>query len=593
MSVNFDLSSIPENSGVYLMFDKDNNIIYIGKAINLKNRINSYFKNNKDEKVKSLVSNISNIDYIITDNEIEALILENTLIKKFKPKYNILLKDDKELPYIKITVKDKYPKILPAKKILNDGSKYYGPYYNLSKMYEIKNIIERLFPVKNCDIPVYKDKPCLYYHLNQCLAPCISYVSSEEYREMINNVCNFLEGKTENIINDLNYKMQKYSDNLEFEKASEIRDNIKLLRKYLDKQKVISNPEDFYDVIGYYYETNHIVLQLFQIREGKLINKINFDYEYNNQKIDELLSNFIFNYYEKTQNFPNEIIIETLPSDITILKKWFISKFGKNIEFTIPKESHKRELLNMVNKNCQLYLDSLNKNHDFLVSKKGIYELKEYLGLENLPLRIEGFDISHIQGTNVVASMVVFENGKPKKSDYRRFKISIEGKPNDFASIYEVIKRRYLKVKNENLYIPELILIDGGKGQLNSALESLRDINFKYKDIISLAKKQEEIFLPNKKDYIILPRNSFALKLIQKVRDEAHRFAITFHKNIRNTKMIKSILDDVKGIGNKRKKFLIDTFETIDNIKNASIEDLVKIGKLPLNIAQELYNKLR
>lgn len=593
MSINLDLSAIPENPGVYLMFDSDNNIIYIGKAVNLKNRVKSYFQNNKDDKTRALVSNIFNIDYIVTDNEIEALILESTLIKKIKPKYNILLKDDKELPYIKITMKDKYPQIIHAKRIINDGSKYYGPYYNLSTMYEIKNLIEKLFPVKNCDVPVYKDRPCLYYHLNQCLAPCIDYVSSEKYKEMISSVCDFLDGKTKNIINSLNSKMEKYAENLEFEKASEMRDNIKLLRKYLDKQKIISKPEDFYDVIGYYHELNHIVLQVFQIREGKLINKVNFDYEYNNQNMSELFSNFIFNYYEKTQNFPNEIIIDILPNDIDILKSWLFSKSSKNIKFTIPQKSYKRDLLNMVNKNCNLYLENLNKNHEFLVAKKGVYELKEYLGLENLPLRIEGFDISHIQGTNTVASMVVFENGKPKKSDYRKFKISIEGKPNDFASMYEVVKRRYSKVKEEELHIPELILIDGGKGQLSSAIEALKDIKFKYKNIISLAKKQEEVFLPNKKDSILLPRESFALKLIQKVRDESHRFAITFHRNLRNNKMTKSILDEIKGIGIKRKKLLIEKFPSIDDLSNASIDDLVKIGKLPLNTAQELYNKLR
>ncbi|GIW22364.1 MAG: UvrABC system protein C [Candidatus Sericytochromatia bacterium] len=591
MNTRINLSAIPENPGVYMMIDNLNNIIYIGKAVNLKNRIKSYFQNNKDDKTKSLVENIHNIDYIITDNEIEALILESTLIKKFKPKYNILLKDNKELPYIKITIKDKYPKILEAKKITNDGSKYYGPYHNLSTMHEIKNLIEKLFPVKNCDIPVYKDRPCLYYHLNQCLAPCINYVSSEEYKSMIDKVCELLEGKTKSIIKELNSKMNVYSENLQFEKAAEIRDNINLLNKYFDKQKIISNPDDFYDVIGYHIDFNHIVLQVFQIREGKIINKINFDYQYDNENINDLLSNFIFNYYNKTQNFPNEIIINDLPSDIDILQSWLYSISNKKIKFTLPKKSDKRKILDMVNKNCHLYLENLKKNNEFLVSKKGPHELKEYLNLTCLPTIIEAFDISHIQGTNTVASMIVFENGKVKKSGYRKFKLSIEGNPNDFASMYEVIKRRYSKVSKEN--IPDLILIDGGKGQLNSALQALKDINFTYKNIIAIAKKQEEIFLPNQKESIILPKNSFALKLIQNVRDEAHRFAITFHKNLRNNKMLKSLLDDIKGIGPKRKKFLIENFENISNLSNLSLEELVKIGKLPLNVAKELYNKLR
>ncbi|MFN8671618.1 MAG: excinuclease ABC subunit UvrC [Candidatus Sericytochromatia bacterium] len=592
---NINLEPLPEKSGVYLMYNKENTVIYVGKAINLKNRVKSYFQNKEhNEKTKALVSNIDRYDFIVTDNEVEALILENNLIKKFKPKYNILLKDDRYYPYIKITLKDTYPQVLPARKIEKDGAKYYGPYPTMSSMYEVKSLVERMFPVKFCETPVYKDRPCLYYHLKQCLAPCISWVEEKIHREMIGHVCTFLDGKTDGITAKLTEEMLKSAENLDFERAANLRDLIKSLERYNEKQKIITSPDINQDIIGTFFDKDNIFCQVFQVREGKLIGKIDFNYLIKDeQNIEDFMSNFLVEYYEKTENIPSEIIIETFSSDFQIVEKWLSTKKGKKVKINQAQKGQKKELLEMVIKNAELYSQKLKSDNNFQVSRQGVLELKEYLNLNFMPLKIEGFDISHMQGTNTVASMVVFENGKPKKSEYRKFKINFsEGEPNDFASMYEVVYRRYRRVLNENLERPDLILIDGGKGQLSSAMQALSDLKYPYKAVISLAKRLEEVFLPNQKEPINIPENSYALKLLQNVRDESHRFAITFHRDLRGKSMTKSFLDDIKGIGKERKKYLLDVFETMGNIKNASIEELIKKGKLPEKVAKELHEKL-
>jgi excinuclease ABC subunit C len=593
---NINLASLPERPGVYIMYNIEDTVIYVGKAINLKNRVRTYFQNrDQGEKVRAMVSNIHRYDYFVTDNEVEALMLESNLIKKFKPKYNILLKDDRELPYIKITFKDKYPKVLPCRKMVKDGSKYYGPYPTMSTMYEVKALVERMFPVKACDVPVYKDRPCLYYHMKQCLAPCISWVSSEEHKQMIEQVCLFLEGKTGSSIEKLQEEMEGAAERLDFERAATLRDLIKSLSRYMEKQKIVTSPGVEHDIIGTYTENDTICCEIFQVRDGKLIGKIDFNYQVNqNETMEEFLATFITNYYQKTENIPVEIIVEKMPQDYQIIEAWLSEKKHKKVKLNEPVKGHKKQFLELVIKNAQVYFDRLKSDHSFQVSRSGVLELKKYLGLESLPRKIEGFDISHMQGRQTVASMVVFEDGKPKKSEYRKFKINFsEGEPNDFASMYEVVYRRYKRVLAEGLEQPDLILIDGGKGQLSSALKALNDLNYPYKGIIGLAKREEEVFLPGEKVSVILPVNSFALKLIQHVRDEAHRFAITFHRKLRGQKMLKSFLDDVPGIGSKRKKVLLEKFGSLEKINEISVQDLIETGKLPKNVAEELYARLR
>lgn len=595
MKTEINLSSLPDKPGVYLMYNSDDTVIYVGKAINLKNRVRSYFQNrDQGDKVRRMVSNIDHYDYFITDNEVEALILESTLIKKFKPKYNILLKDDRELPYIKITLKDDYPKILPCRKMIKDGSKYFGPYPTMSTMYEVKSLVERMFPVKSCDIPVYKDKPCLYYHLKQCLAPCISWVSSQEHKAMINDVCNFLEGNIEASVEKLTEEMLRAAERTDFERAANLRDIIKSLQRYTDKQKIITAPGTEQDIIGTFTENDLICCHVFQVRNGKLTGKLNFHYEYSAEKnkLEEFMDTFITEYYQKTDSIPQEVIVEKMPIDQEIIESWLSEKKGRKVKLTEPQKGHKKEILELVIKNATEYIIRLKSDHSFQVSKTGMTELKKYLSMNSLPRKIEGFDISHTQGTNTVASMVVFEDGKAKKSEYRKFKINFsEGEPNDYASIYEVVYRRYKRVLENNLEQPDLILIDGGKGQLSSALKALDDLNYPYKTVIGIAKKLEEVFIPESKFPIILKDNSFALKLLQHVRDESHRFSITFHRDLRNKQMTKSVLDEISGIGKVRKKKLIEEFGSVKKISEASLNDLIEKGKLPNNIAQEVYQK--
>ena len=593
---DINLTSLPEKPGVYLMYNSEDTVIYVGKAINLKNRVRSYFQNrDQGEKVRRMVANIHRYDYFVTTNEVEALILESTLIKKFKPKYNILLKDDRELPYIKVTFKDAYPKILPCRRMIKDGSKYFGPFPTMSAMYEVKSLVERMFPVKSCDVPVYKDRPCLYYHLKQCLAPCISWVSSKEHKDMVNEVCHFLEGNIEGSVEKLTQDMLKAAEREDFERAANLRDVVKSLQRYTEKQKIVTAPGTEQDILGLYIENDIICCQIFQVRNGKLTGKINFHYEYNPEKnkIDEFVGTFLTEYYQKTDGIPLEVIVQFMPMDDEIIEAWLSEKKGRKVKLIQPQKGHKKEMLDLVVQNAEEYSRRLKSDHTFQVSKTGMIEIKKYLSMDNLPRKIEGFDISHIQGKNTVASMVVFEDGKAKKSEYRKFKINFsEGEPNDYASMYEVIYRRYKRVMENNLDQPDIILIDGGKGQLSSAIKALDDLAYPYKTVIGIAKKLEEVFTPESKYPIILKDNSFALKLLQHVRDESHRFAINFHRSLRDKQMTKSALDEIQGIGKVRKKQLMEIYGSVKKISEATIDDLIKTGKLPQNVAKVVYDAL-
>ena len=373
-----------------------------------------------------------------------------------------------------------------------------------------------------------------------------------------------------------------------------MRDLIKSLSRYLEKQKIVTSPGIEHDIIGTFIENGTICCEIFQVRDGKLVGKLDFNYSFaENEKLEEFISTFLPNYYQKTDNIPTEILLETLPNDFQIIETWLSEKRRKKVKLAVPVKGNKKQLMELVIKNAMIYLERLKSDHSFQVSKSGVIELKKYLNLTNMPIKIEGFDISHMQGKNTVASMVVFEDGKPKKSEYRKFKINFsEGEPNDFASMYEVVYRRYRRVLDEGLERPDLILIDGGKGQLSSALKALDDLKYPYKGIIGLAKRLEEVFVPGQKQPIILPENSFALKLIQHVRDEAHRFAITFHRSLRAKSMVKSFLDDVPGIGATRRKKLIEKFGSLENLYDLSLEEIMNKGELPKNVAEKLFKKL-
>lgn len=541
---------VPTQPGCYLYYDKEGTIIYVGKAKNLKRRVYSYFhKQHESPKTNILVSQIEKLEYIITDSEVEALILESHLIKQHKPKYNILLKDDKKYPYFLITDED-FPRIqVVRKKNLNpDKGRFYGPYTDVGAMYATLDFLKRLFPLKQCKTPKFTNRPCLYYHIGKCLAPCQGKVTPEEYQKLIQQVELFLSGKQSELLKQIQAQMQKYAESEQFEKAAKMRDSYLDLQKTLERQKVVyENTKLNEDIIAVIYEDGILAIVIMMVREGRLIDKKDFTYFVDNVDKTEYFETFFRDYYTNLKlEFPDRIISKDLEEvgEKELYQDWLKILSGKKITISYGKGKFK-ELYELALKNATNLLENakLKKmaqiRDDF--NEVGSY-LAEKLQLTNFPNRIECYDISHIQGTNTVASMVVFQNGLPKKTAYRKFKIkSTEGKPDDFLSMKEVLSRRLSRLGEPKWEKPDLIIIDGGKGQLSSVMQIVEEMGIKVGkggiDFVSLAKREEEVFLPNQSDSILLPRDSNALYLIQRIRDEAHRFAITFHRDLRSKKL--------------------------------------------------------
>jgi len=605
LSIEQTLKLLPTAAGVYLMLDENQDIIYIGKAKNLKRRVSSYFnKHHSSPKLNILVPQINKIDFILTDTEVEALILESHLIKKHKPKYNVLLKDDKRFPWFMITEED-YPRIVITRKTdkTHGKNKYFGPYTNIRAMYSTLELIKKLFPLKQCKTPKFKDRPCMYYQIGKCQAPCQKLVSPEEYQNTVKQVELFLSGKQTELLAEIKNQMEFYAVNQEYEKAARFRDSYFDVMKTISKQKIVSeNTELNQDIIGTAYTSSILSLSLLKIRNGRLIAKEDFDIKLNDiHSAYEAVIMFIQEYYQlvNEQDIPKELIISEKIDieDAKIICEWLSLKKKTKVSLTTPKLQKKYELAELADKNAQAHLESLKiielNNLKNNWNEIGSY-IQEKLNLPEFPNRIECFDISHIQGTNTVASMVVFVNGKPCKSEYRKFKIRTlqEGQTDDFAAMKEVIMRRYQKVLRnaQNESTPDLIVIDGGKGQLSSAIEALEQIGLTNMPIVSLAKKFEEIFIPNTSQPIIIPQNSGALFLFQQIRDEAHRFAINFHRQLRAKKATKSLLDEVTSLKISHKKLLIEHFGDINGIINANKSEIIRvIGKYQ---GGKLYNFL-
>ena len=547
---------VPEQPGCYIYYDKDGEIIYVGKAKNLKRRVYSYFHKQHDSvKTNVLVSQIEKLEYIITDSEVEALILESHLIKKHKPRYNILLKDDKKYPYFLITDED-FPRIqVVRKKNLNpDKGRFYGPYTDVGAMYATLEFLKKLFPLKQCKTPKFSNRPCLYYHIGKCLAPCQGKVTPEEYQKLIHQVELFLSGKQTELLKQIQLQMQKYAESEQFEKAAKMRDSYLDLQKTLERQKVVyENTKLNEDIIAVLYEDGILAIVILMIREGRLIDKKDFTYFVDNIDKTEYFETFFRDYYTGLKlEYPDKIISKDLEEvgDKELYEDWLRIISGKKITINYAKgggKSKYKELYELAVKNAANVLENARIKKmaqirdDF--NEVGSY-LAEKLHLTNFPNRIECYDISHIQGTNTVASMVVFQNGLPKKSAYRKFKVrSTEGKPDDFLSMKEVLSRRLSRLGEPKWEKPDLIIIDGGKGQLSSVMQIVEDMGIKVGeggiDFVSLAKREEEVFLPHQSESILLPRDSNALYLIQRIRDEAHRFAITFHRDLRSKSAVK------------------------------------------------------
>lgn len=594
-SIKNALAVLPDKPGVYLMHDAEGKVIYVGKAVVLKNRVRSYFRNlaSHTPKVRAMVAKIAEIETIVTSSEVEALILECNLIKKYRPRYNISLKDDKTYPYLKVTVQEDFPRLFATRRLSRDGAKYYGPYADASAMHATVKLLRSMFPLRTCR-KMNPDRPCLNYHIKRCLAPCAGYVSRAEYRNMIQSVCMVLDGRTTELERDLKRRMQEAADNYAFEEAARLRDQLQAVERLNESQKAVTNNGGDMDVIGYAQDMTGICLQIFFVRKGKLIGRDNFFLQDDGDEPREVLTAFIKQYYNEATFVPKEIAAPYLPEpeEQQLIASWLTEKAQRKVELLLPQRGVKRELLQLANDNAAKLLEerlrkgSLSLKND----QQAAEELQQALGLPHSLERMDCFDISHTQGSETVASMVVFRNGSISKKDYRKYKIvSAEGKPDDFKSMQEVVYRRYKDYED----LPSLVVIDGGKGQLSSALEVIRGLGLAELPVVGLAKREEEIFLPHQSESILLGRDSAALHLIQRIRDEAHRFAITYHRKLRGKRNLVSVLDHVEGIGPKRRQELWKAFKTLEAMKAASVEELAAVEGMNRAAAQTLYDFFR
>lgn len=585
------IANLPTTPGVYLWHDEYKRIIYVGKAVNLRNRVKSYVRkdSNRTIKVAAMMKKAVNVEVIQTKTEMEALILEATLIKEHHPKYNIMLRDDKTYPYIKVTVQEDFPRVLMVRRMERDGAKYYGPFTDVMAVHRSLKLFHRQFPLKQCR-NMNVDRPCLQYHMGFCAAPCCSHIDKATYRGYIDEIIDVLEGRPAPILKQLKEDMEAASEELRFEDAARYRDQLKGLELIREKQRMVTQRGDI-DVIGIASEPTRACVQLFFIRHGKLMGRENFFIKPDGDSDEVIVNEFVKQYYGGASFVPKELLLPMATEEQELFAEWFSSMKGQQVEVTVPQRGYKMDLIRMAHENAQHFLEERHRQWQYELDKSGgaVKKLAEALDLPRLPERMECFDISHIQGAETVASMVVFENGKPAKKEYRRFKLkTVQGTPDDFKSMVEVMERRY--GKETDWPMPDLIVIDGGKGQLSSVLPVIRATGITDVPVISLAKREEEVFVEGKSDSILLDYHSPELQLLQQIRDEAHRFAITYHRQLRGKRNLESVLDHVEGIGPKRRKALWDEFKSLEAMKEASVEQLAAVPGMNYKAAEAVYN---
>lgn len=609
------LATLPESPGCYLMKDDKGTIIYVGKAINLKNRVRSYFQKsaNHSHKTLRLVNNIHDLEWIVVDSELEALILEMNLIKEHRPFYNVRLKDDKRYPYIKVHWADDFPKVSVTRNMVQDGSRYYGPYTSVWAVHQTLDILRKIFPYLTCArVITGKDpRPCLYYDLKLCSGPCIGAIGKAEYRQMIEDLCKFLEGKTEPVLKRLRKEMNQASDGQNYEKAAIIRDQIQAIDKVVERQKIISNERKDSDVIAMARNNGEACVQIFFIRSGKLIGREYFILEGTEEEENaEILEEFIKQFYSQASFIPNKVMLPQEIEEAKIINEWLNSRrSGEKVEIIVPKRGQSKDLVKMAADNAQETLRTLEIRWkaDVDRQREALGELQKALAMPQPPNRMECYDISNTQGTASVGSMVVFEQGIPNKKLYRRFNIRSVIGPNDFASMREVLKRRFNNYFSENeeknspgykadqafSILPDLLIVDGGKGQLTQAVEIIEEMGLTGKfAVVGLAKQEEELFLPHVPESIRLDDHSQAYYLVQRIRDEAHRFAITAHRARRGKIGLASKLDSIPGIGPARRKELIKRFGSIEGILDADPAEIAKIKGIPIEFANAIKAEL-
>lgn len=588
------VSHLPTTPGVYLWHDKYNRIIYVGKAINLRNRVRSYVRQdaNRAPKVTAMMRRAVDVEIIQTKTEMEALILENTLIKEHHPKYNIMLRDDKTYPYIKVAVQEDFPRVYMTRRMERDGAKYFGPFTDVTAVHQVLKLLRLYYPLRTCR-SMKVDRPCLQYHMHYCEAPCVGLVKAEKYRTYIDEVVQLFEGKHTPLLDTIQKKMEDAAEQLEFEQAVRYRDQLTSIGKIQEKQRMVTQRGDL-DVLGIAMEGNLACVQLLFIRGGRLLGRENYFVNTEGDEAEIIMTEFIKQYYGSTTFIPKELLLPMESSEQQLFTEWFTDMKGQNVDISVPQRGYKKDMINMAHENAQTFLNERRRQWQHEIDKTGgaVKRLAEVLDLPRLPERMECFDISHTQGAETVASMVVFEGGKPAKKEYRRFKLkTTQGKPDDFKSMAEIMERRY---GNETDWpMPDLIVIDGGKGQLNAALPLIRQVGVVDVPVISLAKRIEEVFVEGKSDSIILSHHTPELQLLQQIRDEAHRFAITYHRKLRGKRNLESILDHIEGIGPKRRQALWKEFGTLEKMKEASVEELEQVESMNRKSAQTLYNFFR
>jgi excinuclease ABC subunit C len=594
------LKNLPGETGVYLMKDAQGKIIYVGKALNIKNRVRSYFfsRHADSPRTRALVKNIHDLEYILTDSEIEALILESNLIKEHKPKYNVRLTDDKNYPYLRVSVQEPFPRLEIVRARKKDGARYFGPYTDTGAVNETLRLIKKIFPLRSCKQAAFagRDQPCLNYHINRCAAPCRGGITPDEYRKMVDEVLLFLEGKREDLVKTLKSRMEKAAEELEFEKAAVIRDQLQAVEKVVARQKIISGRAADMDVINCARSVNLACVEIFFVREGKLLGRDHFFLEGAGESgSGEILGSFIKQYYSEAGHIPAEVLLPQPAEEERVLETWLSGKRGSRVRLQVPKHGEKYALVEMAGKNAleSLQLEVGRRAVRDGMSREALAQIAQYLGLPGEPGRIECFDVSHLQGAETVASMVVFEDGRASPSQYRRFRIrNVEG-PDDFASMAEVIERRFIKAaEGDEKFkdLPDLVVVDGGKGQLSSARQAMDRLGYSHITAVGLAKENEWVYVEGSSDPLILPRNSQGLYLLQRIRDEAHRFAVSYHRLLRGRRSLSSALDEIPGIGPKRKAALLKHYGmSLKKLLNASEEELSRVEGINRETARQVW----
>jgi excinuclease ABC subunit C len=630
------LKRLPDKPGVYKFYDARGALLYVGKAQSLRSRVRSYFQKTAvlEPYKQQMVTEVADIQYLLAETPTQSLIWEADLVRHERPRYNVKLRDDKHYPYIRINVQDAWPKTMVARKMQRDGARYFGPFTDATSVRQTLDTINRLFPHILCNrIITGKDpRACLYYHIKRCPAPCIGAIDNNDYRQIVDQMVNFLDGKSDSVLEDLRTEMAEAADSLEFERAADLRDRIKSAERVVTQQQIVYSSISDEDIIGIHHEGPYSCVQVFLVRGGRLIGKQHFVLEGQGAESEaEILWSFVIQYYSQTTDIPDELVLPHIVDDVESIRVWLTDRRAENgkrarkVRVTSPQMGEKRQLVELASNNAREVLEHLQQQWlaDEARTTGAIVELQELLDLPQLPNRIECYDISHVQGTNQVGSMVVFENGQPRRSAYRRFKIKHEAGNNDFLSMQEVIGRRFRRALSGQLRrppelgaweepaedgetppeggwaeMPELVIIDGGKGQLNAALEILDGMEITELPVVGLAKENEEIFVRDRAtgrahmDPIVLPRTSQAMYLVQRVRDEAHRFAITYHRQVRARTGLRSALDEVSGIGPKRKRELLRRFGSVRGIRTATLEELAAVPGMTLKQARVLKTAL-